>query len=57
MINLCSGEVIAVRMEVISLVGKQCRREVRAAAKQNAIARIEDLIRYEHPLWAKNHWA
>ena len=43
-INLCSDDVIAVLMSVIFLVGKQPRLEIGAAAMQNAIARIEDLI-------------
>ena len=55
-INLCSDDVIAVLMGVIFLVGMQRRLETGAAAMQNAIARIEDLID-RTPLWAKNHWA
>ena len=43
-INLCSDDVIAVLMSVIFLVGKQPRLEIGAAAMQNAIAKIEDLI-------------
>ena len=43
-INLCSDDVIAVLMSVIFLVGKQPRIEICAAAMQNAIAKIEDLI-------------
>ena len=43
-INLCADDVIAVRMGVIFLVGKQRRLEAGAAAMQNAIARNEDLI-------------
>ena len=43
-INLGADEVIAVLMGVIFLVGKQRRLETGAAALQNAIARIEDLI-------------
>ena len=43
-INLCSDDVIAVLMSVIFLVGKQPRLEIGAAALQNAIAKIEDLI-------------
>ena len=39
-----SGDVIAVQMGVIFPVGKQRRLETGAAAMQNAIARIEDLI-------------
>ncbi len=44
MINLGADEVIAVLVGVIFLVGKQRRLETGAAAMQNAIARIEDLI-------------
>ena len=36
--------MIAVLMSVIFLVGKQPRLEIGAAAIQNAIAKIEDLI-------------
>ena len=43
-INLCADDVIAVLMGVIFLVGMQRRLETGAAAMQNAIARIEDLI-------------
>ncbi len=43
-INLCSDDVIAVLISVIFLVGKQPRLEIGAAAMQNAIAKIEDLI-------------
>ena len=43
-INLCADDVIAVLMGVIFLVGTQRRLETGAAAMQNAIARIEDLI-------------
>tara|TARA_B100001173_G_scaffold280404_1_gene263829 strand:- start:165 stop:344 length:180 start_codon:yes stop_codon:yes gene_type:complete len=43
-INLGADEVIAVLVGVIFLVGKQRRLETGAAAMQNAIARIEDLI-------------
>ena len=43
-INLCSDDMIAVLMSVIFLVGKQPRLEIGAAAMQNAIAKIEDLI-------------
>ena len=43
-INLYSDYVIAVLMSVIFLVGKQPRLEIGAAAMQNAIAKIEDLI-------------
>ena len=56
MINLGADEVIAVLVGVIFLVGKQRRLETGAAAMQNAIARIEDLID-RTPLGAKNHWA
>lgn len=55
-INLSADDVIAVLMGVIFLVSKQRRLETGAAAMQNAIARIEDLID-RTPLWAKNHWA
>ena len=44
MINLCADDVIAVLIGVIFLVGKQRRLEAGAAAMQNAIARIEDLL-------------
>ena len=44
MINLCSDDVNAVLMSVIFLIGKQPRLEIGAAAIQNAIAKIEDLI-------------
>ena len=43
-INLCADEVIAVLICVVYLVGKQRRLETGAAAMQNAIARIDDLI-------------
>ena len=43
-IKLCAEDAIAVLMAVIFLVGKQRRLETGAAAMQNAIARIEDLI-------------
>jgi hypothetical protein len=43
-INLCADDVIAVLMGVIFLVGTQRRLETGAAAMQNAIASIEDLI-------------
>ena len=55
-INLCADDVIAVLMGVIFLVVKQGRLEAGAAAMQNAIARIEDLID-RTPLRAKNCWA
>ena len=55
-INLSVDDVIAVLMGVIFLVSKQRRLETGAAAMQNAIARIEDLIDRTR-LWAKNHWA
>ena len=57
-INLGADEVIAVLMGVIFLVGKQRRLETGAAAMQNAIARIEDLIdkniRYERRINGRN---
>ena len=43
-INLYEDDMIAVLMGVVFLVGKQRRLETGAAAMQNAIARIEELI-------------